>query len=199
MHNALIQLLNNSEKEKTVCRPAGERIGWVKLRCQNELSHREKRSVPHVDRHFHLECSGRLEDRADGSLPIALALAYVYTSSKDTIDRLWKDTLRAMGKLWSIDNTLIPDADCVEELFPIGIVRGCQTTTTFLPRVTLASSWGKEGPEGAEKKEREGKRQSWIKREIKRVEIRRRSKFPRGIFIERESSRKISLDKRWDS
>ena len=46
VHNALIQLLNNSEKEKTVCRLAGEWIGWVKLRRQNELSHREKRSHP---------------------------------------------------------------------------------------------------------------------------------------------------------
>jgi len=91
VHNTLIQLLNNSEKEKTVCRPAGGRIGWVKLRRQNELSHREKRSVPHVDRHFHLERSGRLEDHADGFLAIVLVPAHAraYISSKNPIDRSW--------------------------------------------------------------------------------------------------------------
>lgn len=85
MHSALIQLLNNSEKEKTVCRPAGER--WVKLQRQNELSHREKRSVPHVDRHFHLERSGWLEDRADGSLAIALALTHARVHIFEEFDR----------------------------------------------------------------------------------------------------------------
>lgn len=60
----------------------------VKLRRQNELSHREKRSVPHVDRHFHVGCSGRHEDRADGPLEIACTRIRVYISSKDSIDRL---------------------------------------------------------------------------------------------------------------
>ena len=119
-------------------------IGRVKLLRQNELSHREKRSVPHVDRHFHLV--GRLQDRADE--PLAIALAFVDICSKNPIDRLWKDTLyNRWVKSWSADNAMILDVDCAEKLFTnpslFAIVR--RQCCLLLPRVKLLSPERKRG------------------------------------------------------